>query len=307
MKRRILFPIASGFLAIRLRPRHFREFRLPPRPFCSCPGAEDASNIMENHMCCPIFKLIHSQKGPIGRAIRKCASIFLPILLFSSACEAATVLNQIGDANSYSFETLPAPTPSQIFTDFPDFDCTVIEEFTVTSSQLRITQVSALFQALGGFSAFQDVQGYFLNFYDDPALAAASLTGNVASLTLAAGSGASVTQVVDGSGAHEYGLVNLDLDVALPSAGKYWVGVSPIASSSVAGQFLVQTSNSTQPQTADARFANPAQGFGNGALLLLGNHYAYSVTAVPEPEVGAFSLILLCGSLCSRSVARKRR
>ena len=64
---------------------------------------------------------------------------------------AAVLLNQIGDVNAYLFDSSPGPTPSQIFTDFPSYDCTVLEDFTLTATQLRITQVSVLFRAQGGF------------------------------------------------------------------------------------------------------------------------------------------------------------
>lgn len=208
--------------------------------------------------------------------------------------QAAVVLNQVGDVALYDFELLPPPTPSQIFTDFPDFSCTVLEDFTVNSSGLRVIQVSVLFRAQAGFVAFQDVQGYQLSFFSDVNLATAALTGDAGYALVPPGPAASVTQIVDLSGNHEYGLVVLDVDVVLPSAGTYWVGVSPIAASSVAGQFFVQTSNQGITGDANARLANPGLGLGAGALSTPGSHYAYAVTAVPEPGVlslGAFGAV----------------
>jgi hypothetical protein len=227
--------------------------------------------------------------------------------LLAADCHGATILNQVGDAGTYDFGSLPNPTPSQIFTDFPDFNCMVLEDFTCTGSELEITSVEALFRADGGFAAFQEVQGFMVNVFSDSALLAGTLAGDIASLTMIAGLGVSVTQVLDGSGNHEYGLVNLDLNLSLPSPGKYWIGVSPIASSAVAGQFFMQPSNATIPQAANARFANPAQGFGGDALSVLGSHFAYSVTAVPEPAFTFPSALILCACLCSRQAARKRR
>jgi hypothetical protein len=219
---------------------------------------------------------------------------------------AAVVLNQIGDVNAYLFDALPGPTPSQIFTDFPSYDCTVLEDFTLTGTELRITQVSVLFRAQGGFISFQDIQGYYLNFFSDPGLAATTLTGNVASFEITPGAGATVTQVIDGSGTYEYGLVSLNVDIAMPSAGNYWVGVSPKAPVS-SGQFLVMsngaTGTSVTPGNANGRLANPADGFGAGALTATNLDYAYTVIIVPEPNVSALWLIGACGGLwlCRRA------
>ncbi len=49
----------------------------------------------------------------------------------------------------------------------------------------------------------------------------------MASVVIPAGSGAAVTQIIDATGPYEYGLVSLNVDIPLPSAGNYWVGVSP--------------------------------------------------------------------------------
>jgi hypothetical protein len=209
--------------------------------------------------------------------------------------QAAVVFNQIGDPALYDFALLPPPTPSQIFSDFPASNCTVLEDFTVTATQLRITQVSVLLRAQGGFISFQDVQGYRLNFFSDVNLAATSLVGDAGSIDISPGAAVSVTQVIDPGGNHEYGLVVLNVDVPLPSAGNYWVGVSPIAASTVAGQFFVQTTTHGTSGSANARLANPGEGLGAGTLSTPGNHYTYSVTAVPEPATLAFWII---GSCC---------
>jgi hypothetical protein len=205
--------------------------------------------------------------------------------------DGAVVLNQIGDLGAYNLQAAPGPTPSQIFTDFLGYDTAVLEDFTVSASDLKITNISALFRAQGGFVQFQNVQGYALNFFSQSALAANSLTGDVASLLVLSGSGASVTQIHGGGG--EYGMVSLGVNVSLPAAGTYWVGVSPVSANSVTGQFLLLNSGATSPGNMNAKLANPGEGFGLGALSLLNLDYAYSVTAVPEPA--ASSLLILGG------------
>lgn len=218
----------------------------------------------------------------------------------SAICSAAMVLDQIGTLSEYDLDAGSGPTANQVFTDFPDFSSLVLEDFTVTADQLEITDVEALFRAQGGFAKFADVDGYALQIFSNPALAAAGLGGDVASLILLAGSGATVTQVIDPGGSFEYGLVSLETSVFLPSAGQYWIGVAPVAASSVAGQFRLMNSGASNPVTpggTDARLANPGEGFGLGALSIVNLDHAYSVNAVPEPAsailaIAGFSMLL---------------
>ena len=208
--------------------------------------------------------------------------------------EGTVIIDQIGTASAYDFNGAADSSPSQIFTDFPSFDSQVLEDFTVTSSDLTIAQVSVLFQAQGGFDSFQDVDGFTLNIYSDINLAGVSLVGDVANLLVLTGASASVSQIIDGGSGAEYGLVQLSVDITLPSEGIYWVGVSPRSALSGTGQFLIPFGGATgltTPGNADARFANPSDGFGNGALSILNQDYAYSVTSVPEP--GSASMWIL--------------
>ena len=227
--------------------------------------------------------------------------VTIPLFYGVGDVEGAVVMNQIGNAAAYDFTAGSLPSPSQIFTDFANFDCAVLEDFTVDSSELGIGQVSGLFKAEGGFASFQDVDGFELNIFSDVNLAATSLTGNIASLVLVAGSGASVVQVIDSSGNGEYGLVNLNVNILLPSAGTYWLAISP-KSLNATGQFLIPNggaSGDVTPGNANAMFANPGLGFGLGALSPLNLDYAYSVTAVPEP--GSVGLWFSAGlGLCVR-------
>jgi hypothetical protein len=223
----------------------------------------------------------------------------------TSICNGAFVLDQIGIVGLYDFDTGADPTPSQVYTDFPDFSSAVLEDFTVTSSQLEITNVSGLFRAQGGFDKFTLVSGYALNIFSDPTLAANSLSGDVASLFVIAGSGASVTEV-EGGAIYEFGLVSLDVSIALPQADDYWVSISPVSAFSVSGQFLLLNngaSGAVTPGGANARLANPGEGFGLGALSIVNQDYAYSLTAVPEPTIASLAIVSSL-ALVSR---RKRR
>jgi hypothetical protein len=213
---------------------------------------------------------------------------------FPQASHGAVVLDQIGSLSTFDSSQHPPPSPSQIFTDFPDSSCAVLEDFSVTSGELRVTQVSALLQVQGGFARFQDIIGYHVNFFSDVNLAGSSLAGDVGSIHIPAGAGASVTQITDASGNHDFGLLVIDVDVPLRLAGTFWVGVSPVAANSVAGQFFLQTSTTGTSGAANARLANPGLGLGAGALSILDSHFAYAVTvedAIPEPGVLALAFL----------------
>ena len=221
--------------------------------------------------------------------------------VLSGSSTATIILNQIGDVDAYDFEAA-GPTPSQRFPDFASYDCAVLEDFSVDSAQRRITNVSALFQAQGGFVSFQGISGYFVDVFTDVNLAGASLTGDVINMEVYPGSGASVTQVIDPGGNNEYGLVSLDVDILLPAAGNYWISVEPVASLAT-GQFYLANSGATgavTPGNANAEFANPAEGFANGKLSDTGADYAYAITAVPEPAVVALWAVGSFAWLCRR-------
>lgn len=225
----------------------------------------------------------------------------------SQSANGAVVLDQIGSVGDYDLGSGSSHSISQIFTDFPDFDSAVLEDFSVTSSQLQVNNVSALFKALGGFTAFQDVEAYALNFYSDPNLAATSLTGDIASLLVVAGGGAMVTEVVEASHTAEFGLVSLATDLTLPGAGTYWVSISPRSANSQTGQFEVMAGGASGPVTtgsADAVLATPRDGFGQGAFTTVQKGYAYSVTVVPEPSSAWYCLITASACLLWRGRRR---
>lgn len=238
-----------------------------------------------------VSRATDSRRGRrIGFHLRNAA-----LLLFSTgSLHGALVLDQIGDPLAYDLELPAAPAISQIFTDFPDFSSMVIEDFNVASGGYEITRVSALFQAQAGFTAFQGVSGYALSIFSDPSLAASGLAGDVASLVVSAGSGASVTQIIDPDNTGEYGLVSLDVSVLLPVAGTYWVGVAPVSAVGVTGQFSVVhdgAAGSTLPGPAGSRWANPQDAFDLGTITTLTREFAYSVTAVPEPSTTMLPLV----------------
>jgi MYXO-CTERM domain-containing protein len=219
------------------------------------------------------------------------------LLLFSSPClPAAVVFDQIGDPLLYLLSLPEAPSISQIFTDFLEYSSMILEDFVVTGDDYEITRVSAIFQAQAGFAAFQGVDEFAVNIYSDPQIAASVLSGDFASLILSAGSAAQITQLVDPGLSGEFGLVELDLRIALPSAGTYWISVAPVSAVGVTGQFSLVHGGSAgggAPGPAGSRWVNPGEGFGLGAISGLPHDYALSITAVPEPAGAALWLLSL--------------
>lgn len=218
------------------------------------------------------------------------------------------VFDQIGTPGTYLLTTRPGPLPSQHFTDpgFEGYSCMVLEDFTVVAGQVTINLVSALFLAHSGAANFAAVDGYAVNIFSDPALAGASLAGDVASVFVPRDEVAGLDLLTDGNG-FEYGVVSLRMRLSLPGPGSYWLGVSPVAAIGVAGQFDLLANGATGPAAGgndNSRFANPGAAFGVGTLVAGEGNFAYAISAVPEPGV---ALLGTAGCLCLLASGRWRR
>ena len=185
------------------------------------------------------------------------------------------------------------------------FDIFVIDDFTVNASQLQVTNVTA---HMGGFGGFVDTN------WSDAAIVRGfrvSIFGSVAD----AGNNISVASVVVNHGAASIGagygiffdrVVSLAVNLALPAAGTYWVGVQGLMDFPGNGQIGVAGSTwaGSFPGGLDAWQANPGEGFGQGKTFLItpATNAAYSVEAVPEPAT-----MLALGAGAAALIARRRR
>lgn len=226
---------------------------------------------------------------------------FLPITLALalagiSSSGGAVVANQVGDLARYDFGSSAPPNASQIFTDFAGFDSMAVDDFTVTGPELRIMSVSGLFEARAGFASFAAVSGYQVSIFSDSSMAGSSLLGDTASRLVPLGSATSILQV----GGGDHGLVSLAVDIVLPKAGTYWLGIAPVSSKAVTGQFFLQNGGADGPPgpgEANGVFSNPEEGYGIGPLTEANLDYAYLVTLVPEPATTGLLAIGVGGLL----------
>ena len=204
------------------------------------------------------------------------------------------LIDQIGDPLQYDISQSLQPNVSQLFPDFVGFDSLVLEDFQVGPDELTVRTVQVLFEAGRGFENFDLVEQYHLAIFDNPNLASTSLLGNIETQVLTVVTDAvSVIQVGDS----DVGLVTLSGEWDLPAAGQFWVGVAPVAPSSLAGQFFLLNSGAAGVDGGtDGIFANPEEGFGAGSLLTVAADFAVLVSTEPIPEpstgllVGFFSL-----------------
>lgn len=215
----------------------------------------------------------------------KRSTVLLPTLLILMAHpgQSAMVMDQIGDADLYNTAASITFT-SQIFSDFPNSDSMALDDFTVTGSQLRVTGVSALFEARAGIGSFNSIPEYRINLYTNPMDAGLSPLDTSAALSLLVPSGPAVS--MNPIGATNFGVLALEVDIVLPGAGTYWIGVAPVTAKAVHGELYIQNngmSGGPTPGGINGYFANPGEELGFGKISAQPVDFAYAVTVVPEP------------------------
>jgi hypothetical protein len=231
-------------------------------------------------------------------------------LAVASVSSADIVLNQL----DFTQATQHGIQASQDFEAANDaFDIMVIDDFTVTASQLNVINVEMMMTGFGGFVApsYTDgtVTGYHVEFFTSTGAAASSLTGNAGSVLVAPGA---VTLNNPGfSGTYATARhIQIPINITLPGAGTYWVGISAVMDFSPGGQLGVNTTNLVLGNQNGGQ-ANPGGAFGfpgnfrqgfEGVTGVEQRDAQYLVEAVPEPG----SMIAL-GIGAAALLARRRR
>ena len=177
-----------------------------------------------------------------------------------------------------------------------------MDDFLAPASLLRLTNVSVVMVGGSSSNGPVDAQGWEVNIYSSIAALENSFTGDVAHVVLPA-SAATVT----GSLNNPYNtdaysaLVSLPVNITLPSAGKYYVGVIPEM------RFLPESM--TYYSTSNVPGFTPA---GNNAyeestfdgLSGPSGDLPYRVVAAPEPSAAA--LIFTAAALLGGTIRRRR-
>lgn len=194
---------------------------------------------------------------------------------------------------------------------FPGFNSTVVDQFTLSSTS-RITTVKVALLAIqqnptSNFTGFADAQAYQMNIYSSAAKAAASLAGDVYSLTIdpsqvAFGSSFAVT---GDSAAYvpATSLATFTLDAKL-AAGSYWFSVTGINDPDENESIGVALSG-----TGVAKFVNPGGAFEMpGNSMELGKNLGFALSgAANVPEPASWAMMIAGFALAGSAVRRRAR
>ena len=141
----------------------------------------------------------------------------------ASLARADVVLDQISPANTYP---RGASSKSGHFLEpqYNFFSAVVVDDFTVSAATLDLTNVSTILEAEGGtFTTFGAIPGWEVAVYSSLTAAQGNLTGDVADVVVPAAS-ATLTPGFNLDGDSNV-LLSLPINLVLPAAGTYYLGV----------------------------------------------------------------------------------
>lgn len=227
----------------------------------------------------------------------------LAALPLASLAQAVVFMDQIGND--------PADLPGNVFTSqrfqpgSQAFDIASIDDFTVVSPQ-TVRSVQAFVAGFGQAFSFANVQSWSVELYSSAQAAAGNLVGDIGHMELTSGFLLDLSYAPD---VPHSALLSLPIEIQLPAAGTYFVGVIAMLDSTV-GQVGVASSDflSSPSGLNNALRANPGGGFGQGPLFAasidgFGVNLAYRVSSTPVPEP-ATVLGIVAGIGC---LLRRRR
>lgn len=219
--------------------------------------------------------------------------------LSATSASADTFMDQIGTPGNYSdLITMEPFGANQIFEPaFSTFNSAVIDDFGV-SGPANVTLVEVVLELSSGDVTFGDITGWHVEFYSSVAAGAASLTGDIASVSLLPAA-VTVTPIITGA-LGDSALISAPVNLNLPAAGTYYVALIPELNLGADSDqtFTVASGTFAGTPGGDNAFGiNPGNGFGVGtsvadvddaALRVIG-----TLLAVPEPSTyGAIAAVM---------------
>jgi hypothetical protein len=183
----------------------------------------------------------------------------------------------------------------------------VVDDFTVTDNTLDLSSISAVVIGFGYyFKSFADVSDWEVAIYSSLNAAHTNTTGDVFDVTVPVSS-ATVSGTYSANGDMN-ALLTLPVNLALPAAGTYYLGV--IAQNSIYGNGEVGIYDEGSAGGGNAYEMNPGgmSIFGDQTETPLGNDAAYEIlggpAAVPEPSA---SLLLAAVGVGAAFLAYRRK
>lgn len=202
------------------------------------------------------------------------------VLAAFGAANATIVMDQIGATVADSALTGNIRASQDFEPAFDIYDVGMLDDFTTTSSTSTLTHIEAVVGFFNGPGTTANVRSYRIEIFSNAALAAASLTGDIASLNMGSNS-----DVDWGTGA--FVIRKVGFNVALNvGVGTRWLAVIPVMDFSGNGQCGIADTNYAGgfPNGLNNMQANPGGGFGiPGNIANRGGNSGYRIEAVPEP------------------------
>lgn len=231
-----------------------------------------------------------------------------PLVLVLAVCAASlaradVVLDQISPASTYP-RGASSKSGNFLEPQYNFFSAGVVDDFTVTATTLDLTNVSAVLSAQGGtFTTFSAIPGWEVAIYSSLAAAQGSLTGDVADVVVPAAN-ATITTGFNQNGDNN-ALLSLPINLVLPKAGTYYLGVMSRNPLDTTGWVNVYDFGSAGGGNAFSQTPGATNGVTSTAL---GADAAYRLVgqaaAVPEPSTWA--LLSVGAGLLGAGVVRRR-
>ncbi len=221
-----------------------------------------------------------------------------------------SILNQDFEADFDDFEA----DFDDFEADFDDiFDSVLIDDFTVEgTNRLNIVKADAVFRELEGLTG--DVSGATLwnvAIFSSPDAAGTSIIGDIANAVI---DSAEVSLTKNFNNQRDT-LVEIPVDLSLPSKGTYWLGIYPTLDFDLFGPSFLTMSLLADDTVGNSILANPGGGLGVGDRVTctdLGGlssrcNASYRLEAKAVPEPGITLSLLAFGAIGTGVTLKKKR